>query len=42
MREELATLRAPGTPYWDARHPEHEFQVRRAFEIQEKLTALPA
>ena len=42
MREELATLRAPGTPYWDARHPEHEFQVRRAFEIQEKLSALPA
>jgi len=42
MREELATLRAPGTPYWDARHPEHEFQVRRAFEIQEKLAALPA
>ena len=42
MREELAQLRAPGTPYWDNRHPEHDFQVRRAFEIEEKIAAISA
>jgi hypothetical protein len=40
MREELAQLRAPGTPYWDNRHPEHDFQVRRALEIEEKISAI--
>jgi len=30
----LAELRAPGTPYWDQRHPEHDFYVQEALKYQ--------
>ena len=31
----LSEIRAPGTPYWDQRHPEHQFYVDEALRYQE-------
>lgn len=33
-KAEQARLMAPGTPYWDRRHPEHEISVRRWQELE--------
>lgn len=36
-RSKLAEIRAPGTPYWDQRHPEHNFYVQEGLKYQEML-----
>ena len=36
-REKLAELRAPGGPFWDARHPEHDYYVQQALKFQEMI-----
>jgi hypothetical protein len=33
--QKLSEIRAPGTPYWDQRHPEHQFYVDEALRYQE-------
>lgn len=36
-RSKLAEIRATGTPYWDQRHPEHNFYVQEGLKYQEML-----
>ena len=36
-REKLAEIRAPSSPYWDQRHPEHGFYVQEGLRFQEML-----
>jgi hypothetical protein len=36
-RAKLAEIRAPGSPYWDQRHPEHQFYVQEGLRYQEML-----
>jgi len=32
---EVTRLTAPGTPYWDKHHPEHEKYVNEALRLRE-------
>ena len=34
-QEKLSELMAPNSPYWDQRHPEHQFYVNEALRIRE-------
>ena len=36
-RAKLSEIRAPGSPYWDQRHPEHQFYVQEGLRYQEML-----
>jgi hypothetical protein len=36
-KAKLSEIRAPGTPYWDQRHPEHQFYVQEGLRYQEML-----
>ena len=36
-RAKLAEIRAPNSPYWDQRHPEHQFYVQEGLRYQEML-----
>ena len=38
VRAKLAEIRAPNTPYWDQRHPEHGFYVNEGLRLQEMLS----
>ena len=37
-QEKLAELTGPNTPYWDQRHPEHEFYVQEALRVRELMS----
>jgi len=34
----LSELTAPNTPYWDSRHPEHQWYVQEAMKWREYAT----
>jgi len=34
-KAKLAEIRAPNTPYWDQRHPEHQYYVQEGLKYQE-------
>ena len=36
-RAKLEEIRAPNSPYWDQRHPEHQFYVQEGLRYQEML-----
>jgi hypothetical protein len=36
-KAKLSEIRAPGSPYWDQRHPEHQFFVQEGLRYQEML-----
>ena len=36
-RAKLQEIRAPNSPYWDQRHPEHQFYVQEGLRYQEML-----
>ena len=36
-KAKLSDIRAPGSPYWDQRHPEHQFYVQEGLRYQEML-----
>lgn len=36
-RQRVAELKAPGSPFWDARHPEHDYYVGQALKFQEMI-----
>jgi len=37
-RQKLAEIKKQGTPYWDHRHPEHDWWVQEALKFEEMLT----
>ena len=37
-QEKLSELIAPSSPYWDQRHPEHQFYVDEALRIREMMS----
>ena len=38
VRAKLSEIRAPNSPYWDQRHPEHGFYVNEGLRLQEMLS----
>ena len=38
VRAKLSEIRAPNSPYWDQRHPEHSFYVNEGLRLQEMLS----
>jgi len=39
-RAKLEEIRAPNSPYWDQRHPEHQFYVQEGLRYQEMLNVV--
>jgi hypothetical protein len=37
VQTKLAEYTDPGTPYWDAKHPQHNFYVDEAMKYREML-----
>ena len=38
VQQELNSIMAPGTPYWDKQHPDHNSVVQRAFQLNSMKT----
>lgn len=38
VQQELNSIMAPGTPYWDKQHPDHNRVVQRAFQLNSMIT----